>query len=596
MSIPTSSAVRGAPSLNVPSSQNTAPVIKFRCLYTHDVRRKAKRWHDGYLRYHTFNKRVMVYDTPGNFIGDHHWRQDEQIQDGDELELDKGVLIQVGECMERTQTDLSGLLEKKRPSQGSPVAKEPLTQVSRVSSQTPRSLNDLLGIRKTPMGRACVPKSPYEERHQQRQQQQQQQQPSSSDTSNVERASKRQKITTEKLHEKSANAPIRPQPVVDLCEESESVPQKPRLLSRPPLVSQNARAATASSVQLSKPPPSAPSGQSICPQNMTKPTTTSSIQYSKTPSNTSGQYVMPQTARSAAKPPSIAPAARVGATSQLTSVTASVQETARSAATNAQPSTKLPSITSRQPVDSPMSAQPKDNLQVGTAEKAASCHPPRSNASPDAPINALRISSQKPRRKLMYRELLPGQTTSKSTSNVPSSAEPEPEADKENPQSPEQLSSPRPIQVAQPQIPQPTPASKAPQIPQVTQVARPRTARPVQAPAQPPQKAQPIHLQPQTGPIQAQPRLPRASTKLAPSLSESAPRFHPTIKRQENLLRKSHSDPSALETGSSRHLPGRCPETLQDHCKPQGPWTAEAMDLFDFWPPGRPKTVHNQDH
>lgn len=161
----------------VPSTQNTAPVAKFRCLYTYDLRRKAKRWHDGFLRFHTFNRRIMVYDTPGNYIGDHHWRQDGGIQDGDELELDKGVLVQVCECMEKTQTDISVLFEKKKSSQGSPQMKNPLTQARPTptttpmrptlarSSQTPRPLYDLLGIKKTPIGRAITPKSPYEQRY-----------------------------------------------------------------------------------------------------------------------------------------------------------------------------------------------------------------------------------------------------------------------------------------------------------------------------------------------------------------------------------------------------------------------------------------------
>ncbi|PYH67296.1 DNA helicase ZGRF1-like domain-containing protein [Aspergillus vadensis CBS 113365] len=156
---------RSTPSMNVPATQNTAPVIRFRCLYTYDMRRKAKRWQDGFLRYHTFNKRIMVYDVAGNYVGDHHCRQDEGIQDGDELELDNGALIEVCEPVERTETDLSGLHSNKRKGQGSPSQRPggtptPTTVVynsstparpSLPSQQKPtRSLNDLLGIKKTP--------------------------------------------------------------------------------------------------------------------------------------------------------------------------------------------------------------------------------------------------------------------------------------------------------------------------------------------------------------------------------------------------------------------------------------------------------------
>lgn len=168
MATPSSSA-RG-PSASQPPA--TASVTKFRCLFTHDLRRKSKRWQDGYLRYHAFNKRIMVFDEQGNFIGDHHWRSVDEVQDGDELELDKGVLIEVGERMGTTQTDLTNLFEKRKSSQGSPASRNQTPQASQSThtstpvrpsgSQSFRSLNDLLGIRKTPIGHLV---SPYEERH-----------------------------------------------------------------------------------------------------------------------------------------------------------------------------------------------------------------------------------------------------------------------------------------------------------------------------------------------------------------------------------------------------------------------------------------------
>ncbi|KAL8770560.1 MAG: hypothetical protein Q9209_003816 [Squamulea sp. 1 TL-2023] len=179
-------------SLTIPITQNTAPVLSYNCLYTHDLRRKAKRWQDGVLKYHTFNKRIMVYDVPRNFIGDTHWREPQALQDGDELELEKGVLIQVGEEVknERTETDLTALLEKRKPKPASEGAKETLPnspttartpntyQSSSVaytalekptpapfSKLRPKSLNALLGKPKGPVGRATVPsKSPAEQR------------------------------------------------------------------------------------------------------------------------------------------------------------------------------------------------------------------------------------------------------------------------------------------------------------------------------------------------------------------------------------------------------------------------------------------------
>lgn len=167
---PTTTTMSSTPSnLTVPQSQNTAPVIKFRCLYTYDLRRKAKRWQDGFLRFHTFNKRVMVYDNPGNFIGDLHWRQDGGIQDGDEFELDKGVMVEVCESMEKTETDLSKLFEKKTPKESQPTqASNQSLRLSTPLSSTPSqsrpqaSLSHLLGIKRTSIGQIA---SPYQARN-----------------------------------------------------------------------------------------------------------------------------------------------------------------------------------------------------------------------------------------------------------------------------------------------------------------------------------------------------------------------------------------------------------------------------------------------
>src|SRR5271156_474819 len=171
----TMTTLRGTPNQNIAAAQNTAPVYEFRCLYSHDLRKKKKLWHDGSLRYHTFNKRVMVYDESKNYIGDSHWREAGDLQDGTELKLDKGVLVDVGERIGETQTDLAPLLEKRRPEKGSSPQRPPLRPVSlAVSSRStlghsqarPKSLSDVLGLSQGPIGRARFPaQSPYEQVH-----------------------------------------------------------------------------------------------------------------------------------------------------------------------------------------------------------------------------------------------------------------------------------------------------------------------------------------------------------------------------------------------------------------------------------------------
>lgn len=167
----TSTAVHTT-SLTVPSTQNTAPILDFCCLYTHDLRRKAKRWQDGILRFHTFNKRVMVYDILRNFIGDTHWRERDPLQDGDDVELEKGVLVQVGESTGSTDQDLSELFKNRRNAQGVspgkavPVPASTARSIPVPPSQLrPRTLNSLLGTPRGPLGRAAIPsKSPYQTR------------------------------------------------------------------------------------------------------------------------------------------------------------------------------------------------------------------------------------------------------------------------------------------------------------------------------------------------------------------------------------------------------------------------------------------------
>lgn len=167
--------LRGTPSLTVAPTQNTAPVFEFRCLFTHDLRKKKKVWHDGSLRFHTFNRRVMVYDDLKNYIGDAHWRETGEFREGEELRLDKGVMVEVGEQIGRTETDLAPvILDKRRHEITSspprvPLPSNPVTSVPRlagtVSQARPKSLAAVLGASQGRIGRARLPgRSPFEQR------------------------------------------------------------------------------------------------------------------------------------------------------------------------------------------------------------------------------------------------------------------------------------------------------------------------------------------------------------------------------------------------------------------------------------------------
>ncbi|TQN71406.1 Protein ZGRF1 [Colletotrichum shisoi] len=124
-----------------------APVLEYICLFTHDLKRKQKRWQDGRLKFHTFNKRIMVYDEKGNFIGDMHWREDMDFGEGEELNLERGaVIVQVAECVGSKDQDLTALLDKRareleqRHARSSAAAADsplPTTRLSAVSQNHP---------------------------------------------------------------------------------------------------------------------------------------------------------------------------------------------------------------------------------------------------------------------------------------------------------------------------------------------------------------------------------------------------------------------------------------------------------------------------
>lgn len=115
----------------------------------------------------------MVYDVSRNYIGDMHWRENEILQDGDEFKLDRGVLIQVGEATGSIEQDLTGLFEKRKKAPGVVVNEEVSHQPAAVSTARPtaaqpsqlrpKTLNALLGTPKGRIGRAALPtKSPHE--------------------------------------------------------------------------------------------------------------------------------------------------------------------------------------------------------------------------------------------------------------------------------------------------------------------------------------------------------------------------------------------------------------------------------------------------
>lgn len=163
---------------------STAHVLDFVCLFTHDLRRKQKRWQDGRLKFHDFNKRIMVYDERGNFIGDTHWREDYEFGPDEEVTLERGgVIVQVQECVGSRDQDLSELIDKrvqeKAQRQSAAVARHARSTPAAPSPGTTQPATPHCQVRQTPLlnilgpptghhGRALIPTgSPFEQRQKQ---------------------------------------------------------------------------------------------------------------------------------------------------------------------------------------------------------------------------------------------------------------------------------------------------------------------------------------------------------------------------------------------------------------------------------------------
>ncbi|KAJ5794873.1 hypothetical protein N7457_001472, partial [Penicillium paradoxum] len=610
MSTPSSSA-----RLPPTSPQVTASVVKFRCLYTHDLRRKSKRWHDGYLRYHKFNKRVMVYDDQGNFIGDHHWRSTDEVQDGDEMELDKGVLIEVTENMGTTETDITNLYEKKKSSQSSPQTRDPVSQAPRVSASAPfrssgssqsfRSLNDLLGIKRTPIGHLV---SPYEERNLP--------QPTSI-AQGPERAPKRQKISSVANRALAKDPPARHQ-VIDLTDSNQEAPAMPvrqrpttfgKELSRPvvdatadtfPATRQ--QRPTVQSKQIQPQTPDHSSFSRVSPSISSEPTSslptpadlirsiTRGVQPARPASNKSRVGPVPM---QLSKPPGPSsktslPALPQETETQMPQVILHVNEPSvnhedqskdaprplrqrrpdplatskgsRSVALRQPDRLSVPQAPVRvvtnyvQPIQSADHQAPA-NMAHSTGARPSPDVPPPTNMPPPsrpssalpsgAPTTSLRMVSGKPRSKLMYSALLPGtpRTSSPVASNTP-------------------LSNP---------------------IHDSATETREQQYRPNAAPSDSLTAGE--EFMPSTSTQFIFDEMIDGSGFKSPSAIRRSTERRPV----DSPLRKSSSDPTALNARNARAGGSLHAANKENEPGEQGPWTLEALDLFDFWPSGRPK-------
>ncbi|KAG5925116.1 hypothetical protein E4U42_004469 [Claviceps africana] len=169
-----------APASSGEMHPTTATVLDYNCLFTHDLKRKQKRWQDGKLKYHTFNKKIMVYDDRGNFIGDAHWQAGGDLYEDEELDLDRGAaIVQVADFIGSREQDLTDVLDKrarevekrravaaaKTPASSRAQARPPAAAVETTHFQRNHRPLASIVLSPGPLGRASIPnQSPYEAR------------------------------------------------------------------------------------------------------------------------------------------------------------------------------------------------------------------------------------------------------------------------------------------------------------------------------------------------------------------------------------------------------------------------------------------------
>lgn len=118
----------------------------------------------------------MVYDERSNFVGDAHWREDSEFNEGEELELERGgILVEVGECIGKKDQDLSELLDKRakeKEGRAATMAAHSTTRSRQISTPAnsqhmrPKPLNAVIGMPSGHYGRAMVSNlSPFEQKH-----------------------------------------------------------------------------------------------------------------------------------------------------------------------------------------------------------------------------------------------------------------------------------------------------------------------------------------------------------------------------------------------------------------------------------------------
>ncbi|KAH8146855.1 uncharacterized protein LAJ45_09229 [Morchella importuna] len=152
-------------------SSQAAPIDEYRVLWTAQKKQKLKKWHDGFLRFHKFNKRLLVYDDARHLVADMYLRGRDTIEEGDDLEFENH-LVTVEDFKGTVVQDLTPLFTSvvKRKQQiqavNTLISSETPNQANRHGPWGPNSRNATPTPHQRPMAAAArfPPQTPMQQR------------------------------------------------------------------------------------------------------------------------------------------------------------------------------------------------------------------------------------------------------------------------------------------------------------------------------------------------------------------------------------------------------------------------------------------------
>lgn len=115
-----------------------ADIHEFEVLWTNNKTQKRKEWHDGYLKWHTFNYRSLLYDQQRKQIGSEFF-PNKTISSGINLEF-SSALVEVGDQLESLQANLEHVYRGAlAPSDSHPSRHAPNTRDDHLEHQSPKT-------------------------------------------------------------------------------------------------------------------------------------------------------------------------------------------------------------------------------------------------------------------------------------------------------------------------------------------------------------------------------------------------------------------------------------------------------------------------